>query len=63
MAIEFIEEIVVPLTNNRKTLLLLDSWTTWKNAINADVHPNITVKFIPKNCTGFVQPADLYLFR
>ena len=63
MAISFIEDTVIPQIGNRKSLLLLDSWITWKSAFNPDQHPNLTVKYIPKNCTGLVQPADLYLFR
>ena len=48
-------------------LLLVDSWTSWKDheAIQALVPSNekLTIKNIPASCTSLIQPLDVYFFR
>lgn len=55
------------LHDGQKVLLLLDSWSGWKDkqTIRQNITKNIelTIEIIPAGCTGFIQPCDIYLFR
>jgi hypothetical protein len=74
---EWVENIMVPyvrriveedgLEDDQKAILLLDAYPVHTGeAFRAYVfedHPNIVLLFIPANCTGIFQPADVGLQR
>ena len=44
----------------------MNSWSTFKNSIfynNVSTGKSLTLKFIPPETTGRLQPLDVYFFR
>ncbi|PIC28965.1 hypothetical protein B9Z55_020716 [Caenorhabditis nigoni] len=62
----FFEEVVFEPSMPKDALLLVDSWTSWKDqsAIDSVTPPtnHLVVRVIPPGCTGMVQPCDVGIF-
>src|SRR5271154_6856906 len=63
---EFFEEVYFPHTSD-KSLLLIDSWSTYNDMESIEyVRPlqkKLKIMKIPPKTTGIIQPLDVYFFR
>lgn len=63
----FIREILVPAANQKKTLLIVDSWPCYNDRenIKKNIPNKLVIDFeqIPPNCTPYYQPLDAQFFR
>ncbi|CAO4384878.1 unnamed protein product [Caenorhabditis nigoni] len=62
----FFEKIVFHPSMPKDALILVDSWSSWKDqtAIDSVTPPtnSLEVRIIPPGCTGLVQPCDVGVF-
>ena len=66
----YLNNIVMPYVENKKYLLILDSWSGQNdlgyinNVLTDDNGNNLSkIEFIPPHCTSYCQPCDVYFFR